>query len=35
MRRNDLSNHEQDWQIVDSTPVLMCDGTIGVSFFFV
>lgn len=26
MRRADLPNNEQDWQIVDSTPVPMCDG---------
>ncbi|CAF0762171.1 unnamed protein product [Adineta ricciae] len=26
MRRSDLPNNEQDWQIVDSTPVPMCDG---------
>ncbi|CAF2714038.1 unnamed protein product [Rotaria sp. Silwood2] len=26
MRRHDLPNDEQDWQIVDSTPVQMCDG---------
>ncbi|CAM4896545.1 unnamed protein product [Rotaria socialis] len=26
MRRDDLSNGEHDWQIIDSTPVLMCDG---------
>ncbi|CAF0977586.1 unnamed protein product, partial [Rotaria sordida] len=26
MRRHDLPKDEQDWQIVDSTPVQMCDG---------
>ncbi|CAF1272800.1 unnamed protein product, partial [Adineta steineri] len=26
MRRVDLPNNEQDWQIIDSTPVPMCDG---------
>jgi hypothetical protein len=26
MRRTDLSNQKQDWQIIDSTPVQMCDG---------
>ncbi|UJR26471.1 hypothetical protein I4U23_007798 [Adineta vaga] len=26
MRRSDLPNNEQDWQIIDSTPVPMCDG---------
>jgi hypothetical protein len=32
MRRNDLPNPEQDWQIIDSTPVQMCDGIKGVFF---
>lgn len=31
MRRDDLPNHEQDWQVLDSTPVHMCDGRIVLS----
>jgi hypothetical protein len=33
MRRKDLFNNEQDWQIIDSTPVQMCDGIIEFFFF--
>jgi len=32
MRRHDLPSDKQDWQIIDSTPVQMCDGKI--SFLF-
>lgn len=28
MRRYDLPKSEHDWQIIDSTPVQMCDGKI-------
>ncbi len=32
MRRNDLSSDKQDWQIIDSTPIQMCDGKISFPF---
>jgi len=35
MRRQDLSNNEQDWQIIDSTPVQMCDGRIELFLFLI
>jgi hypothetical protein len=34
MRRHDLPSDKQDWQIIDSTPVQMCDGKISFLFFY-
>ena len=28
MRREDLEGEEQGWQVIDSTPVQMCDGSV-------